>query len=125
MTRSTVSNEKPLIWIASSKADLDGMPDKVQDTFGHALGLAQMGLTYEGAKLLKGFNANRVYQISDNAEGNTHRAVYTVQYPEAVYVLDCFEKKSTDGIKTPQHIIDRIKDRLKHVSTLRQRKGLS
>ncbi len=84
-----------------------------------------MGLTYEGAKLLKGFNSSKVYQISDSAEGNTYRTIYTVQYPDAVYVLDCFQKKSTDGIKTPQHIIDRIKDRLKRVGTLRQRKRLS
>jgi hypothetical protein len=54
----------------------------------------------------------------------SNRAVYTVQYPEAVFVLDCFEKKSTYEIKTPQHIIDRIKARLKHVGTSRQRKRL-
>lgn len=41
------------------------------------------------------------------------RAVYTVRFPKAIYVLHTFKKKSTRGIKTPKHEIDLIEARLK------------
>ena len=46
---------KTLVWIASAKKDLIGMPEDVQDTFGYALHLAQAGKKHEQAKPLKGF----------------------------------------------------------------------
>lgn len=45
--------------------------------------------------------------------GDTYRAVYTVKFAKAVYVLHCFQKKSPSGIKTAQKDIDLIHDRLK------------
>lgn len=102
---------------------LTAMLENVKDTFGHALGLAQAGETFNGVKFLSGFGSDKVQQISDSTEGNAYRAVYTVQFSDTVYVLDCFEKKSTDGLKTPQRIIDRIKMRLKAVKEQRKAKG--
>ena len=32
-----------------------------------------------------------------------HRAVYTAQFDDAIYVLHAFQKKSTRGIATPKH----------------------
>ena len=46
----------------------------------------------------------------------TYRAVYTVRFSEAVYVLHAFKKKSKRGSKTPQVDIDLIKRRLKVVA---------
>jgi len=46
-------------------------------------------------------------------DGNTYRAIYTVKFRLAVYVLHCFQKKSTRGIQTPTHIVDLVKQRLK------------
>jgi phage-related protein len=45
--------------------------------------------------------------------GDTYRAVYTVKIAEKVYVLHCFQKKSTKGIETPKHEMDLIRERLK------------
>jgi phage-related protein len=46
-------------------------------------------------------------------DGDTYRAVYTVRFGDAVYVLHAFKKKSKRGVKTPQHDIDLVKRRLK------------
>lgn len=45
-------------------------------------------------------------------DGDTYRAVYTVKFEDAVYVLHAFQKKSTKGIATPQREIDLIRRRL-------------
>ncbi len=45
-------------------------------------------------------------------DGDTWRAVYTVRFSDAVYVLHAFQKKSKSGIATPKRDIDLIKQRL-------------
>lgn len=80
---------------------------------GFALYQAQKGGKHVAAKPLKGFGGTGVLEIVDNHEGNTFRAVYTVKFAGAVYVLDAFQKKSKKGVKTPKGDIDRIKKRLK------------
>ncbi len=104
---------KPLVWIASAKKDLMAMPDDVQDTFGYALHLAQAGEKHDQAKPLKGFGSAGVLEVVEDSDGGTYRAVYTVRFGNAVYVLHCFQKKSTHGIATPKPDIDLIRDRLK------------
>lgn len=51
--------------------------------------------------------------VVESAEGGTYRAVHTVRLRHAVYVLHCFQKKSTCGIKTSEQDIQLIKARLK------------
>ena len=46
-------------------------------------------------------------------EGGTYRAVYTVKYAQAIFVLHCFQKKSKKGIATPKEDMDVIRVRLK------------
>jgi len=104
---------KPLNWVGSAKKDLKELPIEVQDTFGYALYLAQTGEKHEQAKPLKGFGSAAVLELVENEQGNTYRAVYTVQIEDAVYVLHCFQKKSTKGIATPKSDMDLIKERLK------------
>ena len=104
---------KTLLWIASAKRDLKGMPEDVQDTFGYALHLAQVGKKHEQAKPLKGFGSAGVLEVVEDDAGSTYRAVYTVRIQNAVYVLHCFQKKSTSGIATPKPDLDLIRERLK------------
>ena len=104
--------EKPLFWVASSRKDLINMPADVQDTFGYALYLAQTGNRHSNAKPLKGFGHAGVLEVVEDCYGNTYRAVYTLRFGDAVYVLHCFQKKSKRGIQTPQPDIDMIKARL-------------
>lgn len=104
---------KPLIWIASSRDDIGGLPKTVQRIFGFALRTAQMGGKHADAKPLKGFAGAGVLEVVANDNGDTFRAVYTVRLAGRVYVLDVFHKKSKTGIATPKPEIDRIKVRLK------------
>ena len=104
---------KTLVWITSAKKDLIGMPEDVQDTFGYALHLAQAGKKHEQAKPLKGFGSAGVLEVVEDEAGSTYRAVYTVRFQNAVYVLHCFQKKSTRGIATPKPDLDLIRERLK------------
>ena len=104
---------KPLRWIGSSLKDLRSFPDDIRYDFGYALYQTQHGEKPDAAKPLKGFGSAGVLEIVESDQGGTYRAVYTVLFSKAVYVLHCFQKKSTRGVKTTQQDIDLIKNRLK------------
>jgi phage-related protein len=63
---------KPVEWVASSRKDMQAMPEDVQDTFGFALYLAQLGDKFSGAKPLKGFSGAGVAEhlYSARRDGN-------------------------------------------------------
>ena len=107
---------KPLEWVGSSRADLSGFPQDVRREIGFALFQAQMGGKHKFAKPLKGFGGGSVLEVVTDDDGNTYRAVYTVKFWLAIYVLHTFQKKSTKGIKTPKHVIDLVKQRLKQAA---------
>jgi phage-related protein len=109
---------KPLYWIGSAKKDLAAMPADVQDDFGYALYVAQSGSRHYRAKPLKGFSGAAVLEVVEDYRGDTYRAVYTVRFATAVYVLHCFQKKSKHGIGTPKPDMDLIKARLKDAAAL-------
>jgi phage-related protein len=110
---SMVHKDKPLEWIASSHKDLMALPTDVRRFFGYALSLAQAGDQHEAAKVLKGFGGAGVLEVVEDDAGGTYRAVYTVKFEEAVFVLHCFQKKSKRGIATPKEDMDIICARLK------------
>ena len=112
------SVQKPLIWIGSSKKDLLDLPAAVRKFFGHALDFAQRGGAHDAAKVMKGFAGAGVLEIVEDTIGGTYRAVYTVKFAEAVFVLHCFQKKSKRGIATPKEDIDLIRSRLKIVERI-------
>ena len=103
---------KPVEWVGSSRTDLKKFPAAVQDQVGFALYQAQVGLRYRHVKSLKGLGAN-VLEIISRHDGDTYRAVYTVRFKAAVYVLHAFQKKAKRGISTPRQEIDLVKRRLK------------
>ena len=103
---------KPVEWISSSKSALKKFPVTVQDQVGFALYQAQAGLKHRDAKPLKGFGAH-VLEVISRHDGDTYRAVYTVRFKAAVYVLHAFQKKAKRGIATPKQEIDLVKRRLK------------
>lgn len=112
--------QKPLLWIGSSKKDLMALPLKVRKFFGHALDFAQHGERHTAAKVLQGFGGAGVLEIVENDIGSTYCAVYTVEFAEAVFVLHCFQKKSKSGISTPKEDIELIRARLKVAETIAQ-----
>lgn len=93
------------------------MPPAVQDTFGYALYLAQTGGKHIDCKPLKGYGHAGVLEVVEDCLGSTYRAVYTLRFCNAVYVLHCFQKKSRRNIQTPHSDIDMIKTRLMAAET--------
>ena len=106
-------NPKPCLFVGASRRELQALPAEVQDEIGYALFEAQSGGTPLSAKPLQGFGGRGVLEIVENFDGNTYRAVYTVRFAEAVYVLRAFQKKSKKGIATPKSEIELIKARLR------------
>lgn len=95
-----------------------GLPADVRRFFGYALSLAQAGDRHDAAKVLKGFGGAGVIEVVEDDAGGTYRAVYTVKFEEAVFVLHCFQKKSKHGIATPKEDMDIIRARLKVAEAL-------
>jgi len=110
--------EKPLVWVGTTKKDLMALPNDVRKFFGHALDFAQRGDRHDAAKVLKGFGGAGVLEVVEDNLGGTYRAVYTVKFEEAVFVLHCFKKKSKRGIATPREDMDIIRARLKLAEVL-------
>lgn len=63
-------------------------------------------------KALKGFGGRSVIEIVAPLGGDTYRAVYTVRFENAIYVLHAFQKKAKKGIATPQREIKIVEQRL-------------
>src|SRR5579863_4743300 len=104
--------EKPLYWIASSLNDLLAFPETVKDEIGAALSVAQFGGKHPSAKPWKGAGTG-VLEVVEDYRGDAYRAVYTVRFADAVYVLHAFQKKSPSGIKTPRRDVELVAQRLK------------
>jgi phage-related protein len=111
-----IINERSIFWIGSSLKDLTKMPQQVQDVFNFGLIQAAKGLKHVNAKTLKGFGGNSVLEIVEDHRSGTYRAVYTMRFKKAVYVLHVFQKKSKCKIATPKEEIDLIEERLKRAS---------
>ncbi len=111
-------NLKPVVWVGPSLRELRALPDRVQDKLGYALFVAQAGRKHPSAKPLKGFGGAGVLEIVEDHEGDTYRAVYTVRFADAVYVLRALQKKSKKRIATPKHELDLIRARLREAETL-------
>jgi phage-related protein len=112
MTRKLVPDEKPLFWIGSSLKDITRFPSEVQRSVGFALSAAQYGRKHPSAKPWKGEGPG-VLEVVKNYDGDTYRALYTVRFANAVYVLHAFQKKSPHGISTRQSDVVLVKERLK------------
>lgn len=114
-------DEKAIHWMGGSKGDLLAMPPQVVRTFGHALGLAQNGLSYPDAKVLTQFSPV-VIEILEDFSSDTYRAMYTAKYAGTIYVLHCFKKKSTTGRNLPMRDKQTIEARLKDVKAVESAK---
>jgi phage-related protein len=106
------SPPKPVRWVGSSKDDLSRFPEDVKRRMGGALWEAQVGGKAPYAKPLKGFGDAAVLEVVDDFDGDTYRAVYTVRFAAAIYVLHAFQKKARRGIATPKNDLALIGQRL-------------
>lgn len=105
--------DKPVEWVGSSSKDFASFPDAVQHSMGYALYLDQTGRTHSSSKPLKGFGGAGVIELVEDDQHGTYRAVYTVRFESAVYVLHAFQKKSRKEIKTPREEMELVRRQLK------------
>jgi phage-related protein len=110
MTRST----RPISWIKAALREFEKFPDEVRTTCLTALTIAAEGGKSDIAKPMQGLGSG-VFEIALPFRGDAFRVVYGVQLGNDLWVVQAFQKKSTQGIKTPKHEIDLIKDRLKRL----------
>jgi phage-related protein len=103
---------RSLVWMGDSLGNIRAFPPEVRTAVGYALQLVQAGETPISAKPLKGV-ASGVYEIVKRYDTNTYRAIYAVKIGAKIYILHAFQKKSKQGIKTPQSDVDLIKQRYK------------
>jgi len=109
--------KKPTHWIGSSRKNVKGFPKEVRDEIGFSLYAAELGIGLINAVPLVGFGNAKVVEIIVPYDGDAYRAVYTVKFKKAIYVLHAFQKKSKRGIRTPKPELDLIKSRLKLAET--------
>jgi phage-related protein len=100
-------------YVGSSKKDLSKLDMEVQEVFLQAIEMARVGLKHDNAKIMRGFHGASVLEVVEDYMSDTYRAVYTVKFEKAVYVLHVFKKKSKKGSETPKPDLDLIKGRLK------------
>lgn len=89
------------------------LPADVRATFGFDLWLVQRGEVPGSSKTLRGFGSADVRELIEDDEAGTYRAVYTIRFQDAVYILHAFKKKSKTGIATDRQTIDLIRQCLK------------
>lgn len=112
MRSRPATNERPVYWVGSSKRDLLEFPEEVVDNIGYALSVVQYGGRPPSAKPWKGLGPGVAEIVEDDASG-TYRAVYTLRFREAIYVLHAFQKKSPSGIRTARPDVELVEERLK------------
>jgi phage-related protein len=112
---------KSVVWVGDSKKQLLGFPEVVRKKIGYILEGVQVGRTSNKTKRLR--NLPGVHEIVSDYDSNTYRAVYVVNLGDLIYVLHCFQKKSTQGIKTSRKEINLIRDRLSWAKGLAQKEN--
>jgi phage-related protein len=105
---------RPISWIKAARREFESFPAAAQSICLAALTIAAEGGKSDLAKPMAGLGSG-VFEIALPFRGNALRVVYAVQLGHDLWVVHAFQKKSTQGIKTPRHEIDLIRDRLKRL----------
>ena len=110
MTRKT----RPVSWIKAALKEFETFPQGAKSISLAALTIAAEGGKADIAKPLHGIRSG-VFEIAVPFRGDAFRVVYAVQLGEDIGVVHAFQKKSTQGIKTPKREIDLIRERLRRL----------
>lgn len=114
-----IRHTRPISWVAAAHRAFDRFPVEARDTIIDALTVAAEGGMARIVKPMKGLGSG-IYEVALAQRGNAFRVVYAVRIDEDLWVIHAFLKKSTQGIQTPKHEIDLIKDRLKRLKAALQ-----
>jgi phage-related protein len=105
-------SRRRLIGVGSSLDDLGEMPFEIRQVFGRSLRVAQYGAYPEESRPFGEGLPREVLKLVERHDGDTYRAAFVVHFPECVYLLHVFKKKSASGIATPKPAIETIRARL-------------
>ncbi len=109
-----IPKTRPISWISSALKEFQTFPEGAQSVCLTALTIAAEGGKSEIAKPMHGLGSG-VFEIALPFRGNAYRVVYAVQLAQAVWVVHAFQKKSTQGIKTPARELELVRERLKRL----------
>jgi phage-related protein len=113
-----IATTRPISWIKAAQKDFEDFPaPAVQIEAIRALTVAAEGRKADNVKPLKGFDSG-VMEIVLRHRGDAFRVVYAVQIGNELWVIHAFQKKSTQGIKTPKHEIDLVHQRIKRLKEI-------
>jgi phage-related protein len=103
--------------IKAARKDFEKFPVDAQSICFTALTIAAEGGKADIAKPFKGLGSG-VFEIALPLRGNAYRVLYAAQIGDEIWVVHAFQKKSTQGIKTPRHEIELIENRLKRLKEM-------
>jgi phage-related protein len=113
MTRET----RPVSWIKAALKEFETFPEAARSICLAALTIAAEGGKADIAKPMHGMGTG-VFEIALPFRRDAYRVVYAVQIGREIWVVHAFQKKSTQGIKTPRREIDLLKERLKRLKEM-------
>jgi len=87
--------------------EFEGFPKDAQSIFLTALTIAA-----DGAKQIL---RSQCWDWALGFRGGAFRVVYALQLADEVWVIHAFQKKSKQGIKTPKHEIELVRERLRRL----------
>jgi phage-related protein len=115
-----MTDDKPIIWISSSKEALRRFPKNAQRKAGFELRAVQQGDEPSDTRSMPTIGKG-VKEIRIRTQ-NAHRVFYVAKFQEAVYVLHAFEKKTQ---KTSKRDIQLGRQRYKDMLHERKERGYS
>jgi len=109
-----IRKTRPISWFRAARKEFETFAQEARSICLTALTIAAEGGKADIVKPMHGLGSG-VFEIALAFRGDAFRVVYAVQFGEDIWVVHAFQKKSTQGIKTPQREIELIKDRLKRL----------
>ena len=108
---------RPVSWLKAALREFETFPEGARSICLAALTIAAEGGKSDIAKPLQGMGAG-MFEVALPFKSDAYRVVYAVRLGDDIWVVHAFQKKSTQGIKTPKHEVELIKDRLKKLKEL-------
>ena len=108
---SATTRIRPVAFLGDSLLRVREFPAEVRRAAGYQLDRVQRGLDPDDWKPMQTIGTG-VREIRLRERAGAFRVIYVATLPEAVYVLNAFQKKSQ---RTPQHHIELAADRLREL----------
>lgn len=108
---------REILWVKAARKEFETFPTGARDIMQSALVIAAEGGKADIAKPMSGLGSG-IMEIALPYRTDAYRAVYALQFGDAIWVVHAFQKKSTKGIATPQKEVDLIKARLKRIKEM-------